>query len=115
MVRIPGRDQSQHFGATVERTVRVNEAAAGYGTLGQGSTMPPGSLVVELHHGPDDERLLGAFVMSKMPAGSEPRTGDWEYVVLDAELRVLARGALAPCARCHAAARHDALFGPPRP
>jgi hypothetical protein len=49
--------------------------------------------------------------MVKRPAGYDPTGGDWEYLVLDATGRIEQRGRLALCARCHADAPHDHLFG----
>jgi hypothetical protein len=52
--------------------------------------------------------------MIKRKAGSSPKTNDWEFVVIDAEDRVAARGALEACRRCHLEAPYDGLFGPPQ-
>ena len=51
------------------------------------------------------------FVMTKRAAGYDPGGGDWEYLVVVGSGHVEERGKLALCARCHAEAPHDRLFG----
>ncbi|MET0591280.1 MAG: hypothetical protein ABW133_01175, partial [Polyangiaceae bacterium] len=53
------------------------------------------------------------FAMVKRAAGFFPEGGDWEYVALDAEGHVEDRGKLPLCARCHAEANADSVFGLP--
>jgi hypothetical protein len=113
MTLLPGRGRSQHFGGTVERSVRVNAAAAAYGDAGHAQELAPGSIIVQTHHRPGEPGTLGSFAMVKLPQGTAPREGDWQFLVLDPESKVLARGALEGCARCHAMAPADYLFGPP--
>jgi hypothetical protein len=51
------------------------------------------------------------FAMIKRPPGYDPGGGDWEYLVVTPAGRVEQRGILPLCARCHADAPHDHLFG----
>lgn len=51
------------------------------------------------------------FVMVKRAPGYNPSGGDWEYLVVAPDGRVEDRGQVALCARCHAEAPHDFLFG----
>jgi hypothetical protein len=51
--------------------------------------------------------------MAKRDAGFYAEGGDWEFVVLDAAGRLEDRGKLALCARCHAEATADWVFGLP--
>ena len=112
--QVGGRGPSEHLSHRgLERTVRINEEASDYVALRPGHSLPAGALIVQLHHLPDSDELVTAFVMRKHPAGSAPRHADWEYVVLDSQLRVETAGAPPLCARCHLEAPHDSLFGPP--
>ena len=42
------------------------------------------------------------------------RRDGWEFLLLEPDGRVKERGQLAACARCHAEATSDSVFGPPR-
>jgi hypothetical protein len=92
--------------------VRVNETLAEtYRVLGPTSTIAEGSVAIEQHHDASGggEALYG---MQKRAAGFDPQGGDWEYLVLDPSGQIRTRGALPFCARCHAEAPTDHLFGP---
>jgi hypothetical protein len=104
--QVGGRGPTEHLDGRVERTVVINEAALGYGAGG----VADGAVIVQRHHPAGSDRVLSSFVMEKSAAG-------WRFLVLDAELRVAADsqvpGMIAACARCHADAPRDGLFGPP--
>jgi len=51
--------------------------------------------------------------MIKRDAGFFPEGGDWEYVATDRDGWVADRGQLKACARCHAEAKADWVFGLP--
>jgi hypothetical protein len=51
------------------------------------------------------------FAMIKQRSGFHPGGGDWEYLVIRPTGDIEQRGRLAPCARCHAEAPSDWLFG----
>jgi len=75
--------------------------------------MPAGALVVQKHFVAGDAVAETTFAMKKREPGYAPAQGDWEFLVLDQDLRIEARGPMPLCARCHAAAPSDFLFGPP--
>ena len=111
---VGSRGRSEHLDGQHEREVRVNDLALGYERLGEATVMPVGALVVELHYAAGSSAPDAIFAMEKRAAGFAPEQRDWELLVLDRELRVQARGKLPLCARCHAAAPDDALFGLPK-
>jgi hypothetical protein len=82
-----------------------------YPKLSPDSVVPEGSIALEFHHD-----LAGnaqpIYAMEKRAAGFDPGGGDWEYLVINPEGVVETRGILPFCARCHAEAPHDHLFGP---
>jgi hypothetical protein len=83
--------------------IRVNDAArVSYTGLVADTVFPDGSLLVELSRG-----IGHGYVMSKA-------SGAWSFIELDSKGGVLASGALALCAGCHAQAPADHVFGPPR-
>ena len=92
------------MGGTYERTVFVNAAAKGYSAADE--KFPVGALIAQLHHPIDEDSVTAIFVMDRTEDG-------WNFVVLDAEKRVVTRATLDMCARCHAEAPRDGLFGPP--
>lgn len=93
-------------------TVRVNDALAGaYFDLGPSSQISAGAVAVESHQGAQGG-ATPHFVMTKREPGFDPQGGDWEYLIVDTDGRVQSRGVLPLCARCHADAPHDHLFGP---
>jgi hypothetical protein len=51
------------------------------------------------------------FVMIKRAPGYDPPGGDWEFIVVSPDGHVEDRGPLPLCARCHAEAPRDHLFG----
>lgn len=93
-------------------SVKVNGALdATYRALGPESRVAAGAIAVEEHK--DSEGKPGpTYAMVKRDAGFDTQGGDWEYLVLDRAGRVEQRGAIGLCARCHADAPVDHLFGP---
>lgn len=88
-------------------TVRVPEAyAALYRGLVAGAHLPAGMTVAAFHeHG--GERA-SVYVMTK------EASDDWAYLVVRPDGVLEPAGAVAFCARCHAEAPADSLFGSPR-
>lgn len=114
LTAVAGRSRSEHLDGSFERSVLVNAAAAGYLVAGApDEPFPAGSLIVQAHHAAGSTEGGPYFAMLKLAAGSAPAQRDWEFLVLDAELRVAARGHIEPCVRCHLEAPRDAVFGPP--
>ena len=93
-------------------SVKVNGALErAYRALGPESQIAAGSIVIEEHK--DSEGKPGPiYAMVKRDPGFDVQGGDWEYLVVDGTGRVEQRGAIAHCARCHADAPVDHLFGP---
>jgi len=84
--------------------VRVSDGArAGYAALVTDTVFPDGSLLAELSHNGSGN----GYVMRKSG-------GVWSYFELDRRGVLLASGALALCAGCHAQAPADRVFGLPR-
>ena len=108
--QVGGRGPSEHRPAGQDRTVVVNQAASTYAELVSGTRLPRGALVAQRHHDNDSDAVRSWYVMLRPSEG--PDDG-WQFIVLDAELRVAAHRDLQLCARCHLEAPHDALFGPP--
>ena len=104
-----------HFAGRWTAEIAVNEAAmATYTNLAPSSRFGVGSLLVKKHTSTSASTPGPIFAMTKRDAGFYPEGGDWEYVVLDAEGHLEDRGKLALCARCHAEANADRVFGLPR-
>lgn len=105
------RGHSQHFAGAHDGEVLANESAAMYPALGPSRTLPPGAVLVELDRPRGNDPVIAHLAMTKRAAGFDPPGGDWEYVVVDPTGNVEQRGILAACARCHAEAPHDHVFG----
>ncbi|MEP7049971.1 MAG: hypothetical protein ABJB12_06440 [Pseudomonadota bacterium] len=86
--------------------VRANEVARqSYAALVTDSVFPEGSVLLEQAHSASGGGL--GYAMRKS-------SGRWSFIQLDARGGVLASGALALCAGCHAQAPADHVFGLPR-
>lgn len=106
MTAVAGRGPSEHLSGRYDRRVRVNAKASHYVDLIGHRALPIGALIAQSHHPSGSETVVSWYVMEKREQG-------WHFLVLDPERRVAARNDLGPCARCHAEAPHDRLFGPP--
>lgn len=107
------RTASQHLAADHEGETLANEVAAAYPGIGPARTLPPGSILVQrlfLPGGAAPEMVF-AMVKRDTAAPASPAEELWEFLVLDPTGLVIERGALEACARCHAEAPHDAVFG----
>lgn len=105
---------SEHGDDSYEGEVLVNEPAAAYPALGPATVLPEGALVVEAQRKTDAagaSAVAGYLLMRKREPGYDPAGGDWEYGVADETALVRRHGVLPFCARCHAEAPHDHLFG----
>jgi hypothetical protein len=103
-----------HFGGQWTAEISLNEAASQvYANLAPSSRFSTGSLLVKKHALTSSAAPGPIFAMAKRDAGFFPEGGDWEYVVLDAEGHLEDRGRLTLCARCHAEANADWVFGLP--
>ncbi len=70
-----------------------------------------GATIVERLFGAEGADPTAYFVMVKRAPGYDAAGGDWEYLVVLPDGSVEARGKLPLCARCHAEAPHNRLFG----
>ena len=96
-----------HWFGRYDADLHVDGDAKGYASLGPGSRVAEGTLIVEVLV----ERGSGLdgpiFSMEKTKGG-------WVYVEVDARRREVRRGRLDPCVTCHAqVADQDELFGVP--
>lgn len=109
-VAIP-RAPSQHLAADHEGETLTNELAAAYPGVGPALSMPAGAVVLQRLYAPGAQtpEVLFAMVKRDPPAGATDSS--WEYLVLDPAGLVTDRGPLDACARCHAEAPSDGLFG----
>jgi hypothetical protein len=104
-----------HFAGRWNAQVSVNDAArSSYASLVASTRFTEGSVLVKRHVAAATSATPGPiFVMAKRAPGFFTEGGDWEYIALDAEGRLQDRGKLALCARCHAEANADKVFGLP--
>jgi hypothetical protein len=117
------RTPSQHLAADHEAETLANDAAAAYPSLGPARHLGPGAVLAQRLYAPGSAipEVVFAMVRRAEPAspGAEGAGAEgvgaegagWEYLVVDPGGFVAERGDLAACARCHAEAPHDGLFG----
>ena len=77
---------------------------------GGGKEMKVGSVFVQNHVRRGSGENVGRFMMVKRESGYYRSGGNWEYVVIERDGRVAARGRLEMCARCHAESETDFVF-----
>lgn len=96
-----------HYGGTSEALVRVSPAAIErYRQHTPGAKLEPGTVLVMLHRSRTTGKRGPVHVMQR-------ESSDWTYLLLEPDGRIVRRGALPLCARCHAEAVSDSVFGPP--
>jgi hypothetical protein len=105
------RTPSEHLTGQLDGEILADDGAAAYPALGPLRPIPAGATLVERLLLRGTPELAATFAMVKRAPGYDPPGGDWEYLVLDAAGRIEQRGRLPLCARCHADAPHDHLFG----
>jgi hypothetical protein len=94
--------------ATGEYSVDVRVAPAfcdEYRRLTAGQTLPVGTIIAAFHRNRVTGDAASIYAMSKRGSGS------WDYVVAEPNGAIVARGDLPLCARCHAEAPADSVFG----
>src|SRR5262249_21737523 len=104
------RSQSSHLTGELDGEVLAGSAGT-YPVLGPESRLPQGATLVERLFPPEGATPGAYLVMVKRPAGYDPSGGDWEYLVVLPDGRIEQRGILPLCARCHAEAPQDRVFG----
>ena len=103
-----------HFAGRWQAEVFTSQdAAATYAALSRSSRFVAGAVLVKKHSEKDSRAPGPIFVMSKREAGFFPQGGDWEWLVTDPDGWIEDRGAIASCARCHAEAGANWVFGLP--
>lgn len=103
---------SEHNPPSWSGIVQVNDLLwPVYPRLSPDTVAPQGAVALETHQNAAGNPQQ-IYAMEKREPGFDPGGGDWEYLVITPEGAVEARGILPFCARCHADAPHDHLFGP---
>ena len=110
MKPVTRKARSEHLAAEGEGEVLAVNSAP-YPTLGPLTRLPVGATLIEKQLERGMVAPSAYFAMVKRPAGYDPKGGDWEYLVFSPEGRLEGRGVLPLCARCHADAPYDHLFG----
>ena len=113
--RSVGRVRSQHLGnGSTEAELLANEVASAYPALGPGRRLPAGSLLVERLGAAGSRETSVWFAMERQVAtDAGTPTERWQFLVVRPDGELLARDPPG-CARCHAEAPFDGVFGPPR-
>jgi len=104
------RGRSGHLTGELDADVLAREAGT-YPMIGPESRLPPGATLVERLLEPGGTAPAAYFVMVKRAPGFDAAGGDWEYLIIAPSGKIEQRGILPLCARCHAEAPHDRLFG----
>lgn len=104
------RVRSSHLTGELEAEVLASSAGT-YPRLGPSSRLPVGATLIERLLAPGSSEPAAYFAMVKRAPGYDAAGGDWEYLVVSPSGQIEQRGALPLCARCHAEAPHDHLFG----
>jgi hypothetical protein len=112
--RATPRGRSQHLSGDLLGEVLANEQASAYPALGPSRALEQGAVLVEAHFAPGSADPSVLFAMVKRPPGFDPEGGDWEYLIVEPGGSIVRRGKLPLCARCHAEAPHNFIFGGPR-
>ncbi|MEP7123297.1 MAG: hypothetical protein ABJE95_20390 [Byssovorax sp.] len=105
------RTPSEHLNGQLDGEILADEGAAAYPALGPLRPIPAGATLVERLYPRGAADVAATFAMVKRAPGYDPAGGDWEYLVVDGAGHLEQRGRLPLCARCHADAPHDHLFG----
>jgi hypothetical protein len=104
------RARSEHLGGDLEGEI-LAAPGSGYPLRGPASRAAAGTTLVERMFQPGGTQPVTHFVMLKRAPGYDPPGDDWEFSVVSPDGHVEDRGPLPLCARCHAEAPHDHLFG----
>ena len=105
------RTPSEHLTGQLDGEILADDGAAAYPALGPLRPIPTGATLLERLSPRGTPDVAAYFAMVKRIPGYDAGGGDWEYLVLDGTGHIEQRGRLSLCARCHADAPHDHLFG----
>jgi hypothetical protein len=101
-----------HFAGRWKAEILVHPSAAdAYASLSPSTRFSVGAVLVKKHFERDSNAEGPLFAMIKREPGFFPQGGDWEYLVTDPGGWIEDRGPLLLCARCHAEANADWVFG----
>jgi hypothetical protein len=94
-------------------TAYANEL--GKAALGGKVPADEGAIVIVEHEESSGGEIFRGptMLMQKLKKDAAPTTGDWKFVVVTHDGKLAHEGALTSCARCHADAPSDYLFGFP--
>lgn len=96
-----------HGAARYTIDVRVDEIARPvYQALLPGTVFADGTVIAAFHHDPEHGRTGPIYVMEKVE-------GRWRYSIVGSDGRQRQQSSLELCARCHAEAVSDHVFGLP--
>jgi hypothetical protein len=104
------RAWSEHLGGELEGEVLASPGTT-YPPRGPASQVAVGTTLIERLFHPGAAQPQTYFVMIKRAPGYDAPGGDWEYLVVSPDGHVEEPSPLPLCARCHAEAPHDHLFG----
>lgn len=107
------RFRSQHLQGDQDAEIFVNEAAATYPLLGPSRQPSAGAIVVEALYASNAPNQTDAAMYFAMVKRTSAKGSEWEYAVISSAGMIERQGALTLCARCHAEAPSDHLFGRP--
>jgi len=103
---------TEHLSGGFSAEIRVSSDAKGYGDPARSQPLPEGAMIVEVLRSPGSDVVEAFFVMLKRAPGYDATGHDWEYLVVRRDAQIEDRGRIALCARCHAEASSEHLFGP---
>jgi hypothetical protein len=107
--------EGSHAGESKEfNVVYFNETASAALKGGRPTKFPVGSVIVsEKLSKPDDPPPQRIAVMVKRAAGFNPKSGDWEFLVVNGALdRIRERQKKGRCSECHASQRENDFVFP---
>jgi hypothetical protein len=110
-LRLVARHLSAHFGGTTEADVLADHRAAAYPKTGPRQDYAVGAVLAERFAEVNGSLPAVLLVMLKREPTFNPAGCDWEYVTLRGDRTVLENGDGSLCARCHAEAPHQCVFG----
>ena len=102
-----------HEGSAGFREVYVNAAGKPVSDGSAALPYPFGSIIVKesfKSSGGSKGDMSAITIMVKREDGYDSDNGDWEYVMLNAAMKIQGQGKLGACISCHAAADNDWVF-----
>ncbi len=113
VTRVPYRSHGHFEGRWTAEVLADPKAAERYTSLDEGTAFPEGSVLLQKLRESANGGPGPWFAMQKQARGYYPEGGDWSYAVVDTRGNVEQEGRLVTCARCHAEAPVDWVYGLP--